>query len=115
MKRRTFFQTVAALTTSVLMPWKPQLPYTETMEDGWRVLRARHGDTIYTDQTIVVREGEKVRIASSLNSTAKFGILCERNAHCEIFGDVTTRTMRMKLITPEAFKRATDLFIEATC
>jgi len=102
MKRRTFFQAAAALAASVTYRWKPQLPYTETMEDGWRVLRARHGDTIYTDQTIVVREGEKVRIASNLDSTAKYGIFCERNAHCEILGDFAPRPTNSTIMTPAA-------------
>ncbi len=88
MKRRNFNKSCVALLAMPLGLFKQQLPYVVTFEDGWRVLRARTGDTIYMDTPIVAREGENLRIASNLHSTAEYGIVCERNASVEVLGSI---------------------------
>ena len=87
MKRRTFFQAATDLAAAAFMPWKPQLPYIETLEDGWRVIRPRTGDTVYLTEPIVLRGAEKLLIDGNVHSTAPYIVLATgHDCYLEIRG-----------------------------
>jgi len=69
MKRRTFFQTTTALLASVLMPWKPRPAYSETMENGWKVIRA---DVLHIHEPFALTGRDKLKVIAN-----------ELHIHCE--------------------------------